>query len=224
MENLPNEVIAKIGENCDGLTFNSLTRTNSEINDALNCYPSQVIEYVKRIGPLDLSKNLLSLIDPADLITYSMECELDLSRLGKFRGKLTKQIWEYPIKLVFKLGSFEVKVITIDITTCEHLFDPDRVYNKISKKTGKSKVFSLNNMIFNRTPKSKETYFRGVYLKNKKEKYSTITHKTEWIGSYTETTLRFKPEIYDQILTDLQMVYIQYNQYLKYELNVYLNG
>ena len=217
MEDLPYEVIAKIGEHCDGPTFNSLTLTNSEINDALNCYPSQVIEYVKRIGPLNLSKNLLSLIDPADLITYSMECELDLSKLGKFRGERTELIGGYPIKLVFKIGSFEMKIIKIDITDCKHLFDPDRIYHEvyISKKTGKFKVFSFNKMIFNRRPKSKETYFRGVYLKNKKEKYSTITHETEWIGSYTRTSFKFQPEIYDQILTDLQMVYTQYNQYLK---------
>ncbi len=111
MDELPPEVISAVAGQCDGPSLNCLARTNSEINDAMYGYPSQAIKYVERIGPLELTRSLLNLIDPADLITYSMECDLDLSKLGKFRGERTKLIGSRPIKLVFRLGSFELKVI-----------------------------------------------------------------------------------------------------------------
>ena len=177
--------------------MNALAQTNSEINNALYGYPSQAIEYIKRIGPLELSKKLLKLIDPADLITYTMECELDLSKLGKFRGERTILIGRYPIKLVFRLGSLDMKVIKIDIFDCEHIFDTKYSSNEVNEKTGKVEVLHVNKMVF-----------------RKREKYSTITYNVERSDPYT-FKFKFKPEIYDQILADLQMVYTQLNQYLK---------
>ena len=67
---LPHEIINNIADQVESkLDLNSLTRTNSTINDTLNHYPSEVLERIKKLDKKTLLLALLKEIDPRELMT-----------------------------------------------------------------------------------------------------------------------------------------------------------
>ncbi len=67
---LPHEIINNIADQVESkLDLNSLTRTNSTINDTLNHYPSEVLERIKKLDKKTLLMALLKEVDTRELMT-----------------------------------------------------------------------------------------------------------------------------------------------------------
>ena len=113
MNDLPLEAIDNIADYCDGSTLNSLARINNLTNTAVNCYPSQVYQHIKRLQPNKLAEDILPLIDPLNLITYQSNLP-DLSNVEVINSDINYH-------MMFCLGKvilFDIKILVSEIYTC----------------------------------------------------------------------------------------------------------
>ncbi len=200
MEEAPAEIIGNIAGHCkDGATLNALIRTSSEINEKVNAYPSQLYEHVKKHQPVKLAQELLTMIDPAELITYQLEkSDNDLLRAVEKRNL-------YNLK--FKLGSLELYSFDFFI---------DRVTPGVTvKDTIRGKIFKVASILecdfvaFNDPNKC------CIVRENLSDWVKVCKTKTKNGGMFSKprdqaendkfVILQFKPIIFDAIIKDLKV-------------------
>ena len=151
-------------------------------------------EYVKKHQPKQLVRELLTMIDPIELITYEIDSEIDINDLSKVYKDLgMTYIDTSELYLLLLLGStiiFEVKTSIPDIYDSFH--NPDIVGRD---GINLSRDFQICRQGSNR-------------------KYGCIKiHNDYTCGE--ESEINFVPEIYDQILNDFIMIHDQYKKLLE---------
>ncbi len=192
MEQVPTEVIENIAGHCDEGSLNSLTRTSSDINEKVNAYPSQVYKHIKRNQPKQLAQELLTMIDPAELITFQLDSTLDLDNLDKFTGDYD----DYPFYLRFKLGPLELFSLSFRMKDLPDVNSSITELNFADEYNCKIVRENISEYMDWMTPTTNGGIWGELTSTNG---YGFDTTKN-WV-------IQFKPHIFDAIVEDLKRIH-----------------